>query len=53
MLPSLLKLHADSIRANSSLVAVLATPMAYKNKLPMKEDRKGMIQDYLKISAFR
>jgi hypothetical protein len=34
-------------------VAVLATPMAYKNELPMKEDRKDMIQDYLEISAFR
>jgi len=27
--------------------------MAYKNKLPMKEDRMHMIQDYLEISAFR
>jgi hypothetical protein len=33
-------------------VAVLATPTAYKNELPMKEDRKHMIQDYLEISAF-
>ena len=44
---------ADSIRVSFCLVAVLATPMAYKNKLPMKEDRKHMIQNCLEISAFR
>ena len=45
--------YTDSTRVSFCLVAVPATPMAYKNKLPMKEDRKHMILNSKEISASR
>jgi hypothetical protein len=53
MLPSLFPVFANSIQVSFCLVAVLATPMAYKNELPIKVDSKGMIQNSAEISAFR
>jgi len=53
MLPSLLRLHSESIWISSCLVAVPATLRAYWDELSVKEDCKRLVQKYRKIIGFR